>query len=109
MRLKTYMYAIRPVLCCQWIIDHMEQPPMHIDDLLAEVKNDQPFKDRVTQLIARKKEQSEKEMVNRSDIIENHIHQKIVEIEDKIPDNPSKPDLDLFDDVFRSILEHPDI
>ena len=108
-KLKTYMYAIRPVLCCQWIVDHMEHPPMRIDDLLADVENDRPFKDTVIQLIARKKEQTERDTVKRLDIIETYINQKIVELENNIPDNTPQPDQDLFDDVFRSILEGPNI
>lgn len=98
------MYAIRPVLCCQWIIDNLEQPPMHIDDLLAGIKTTHPFKDKVIRLIARKKEQTEKDTVNRSEIIEHYLQQKIIELPDNIPDNPPKPDFDLFDNTFRSIL-----
>jgi len=108
-KLKTYMYAIRPVLCCQWIIDHMEQPPMRIDDMLSEIKNDHAFKDTVVQLIGQKKEQTEKDTVKRSDIIEDYIHRKIVEIEGRVPENPQRPNLNLFDDVFKTILQHPDI
>jgi uncharacterized protein len=102
---KTYMYAIRPVLCCQWIIDRMEQPPMHMDDLLAGIGADRSFKEEVTRLIARKKDQTEKDTVNRSEIVENYLRRLIAELPDHIPDNPPKPDLDLFDNAFRQILE----
>jgi hypothetical protein len=36
-KLKTYMYAIRSVLCCKWIVAKLTQPPMNIFDLLAEI------------------------------------------------------------------------
>jgi predicted nucleotidyltransferase len=103
-RPKTYMYAIRPVLCCQWIIDHRKQPPMHIDPLLAEIKNAQTFKDEVIRLIDRKKTQTEKDTVRRSGVIEDYINRKIIELPDLIPRNARKPACDLFDDAFRSIL-----
>jgi predicted nucleotidyltransferase len=104
-RLKTYMYAIRPTLCCDWIIKNMEQPPMHIDNLLAEITDDLHFKDQVNQLIAQKRAHTEKYTVKRSEVIENYINKKIIELQDNLPDNPSKLGMDVFDGVFRSILE----
>lgn len=104
-RLKTYMYAIRPTLYCEWIIKKMEQPPMHIDNLLAEVTDDLEFKDQVTQLIAQKKAHKEKYTVKRSEIIENYINNKIIELQGNILGNPPKMGMDVFDDAFRSILE----
>lgn len=103
--LKTYMYAIRTTLCCQWIIEKMAQPPMHIDNLLAEITDDLHFKDQVKQLIAQKKAHTEKYTVKRSEVIESYINKKIIELQDNIPDNPPKPGMEMFDDVLRSILE----
>jgi hypothetical protein len=59
----------------------------------------------VNRLIAQKKAHTEKFTVERSEVIENYINKKIIELQDNIPDNPSKLGMDLFDDVFRSILE----
>lgn len=103
-KLKTYMYAVRPVLCCQWIIRHLEPPPMHIDHLLADIKDAQEFKDTVIRLISQKKGLAENDYVKRADVVEDYIGQKISEIEASIPQNPPKMDLGLFDEVFRSIL-----
>ncbi|MEE9609612.1 MAG: nucleotidyltransferase domain-containing protein, partial [Desulfatiglandales bacterium] len=36
-KIKTYMYAIRTILCCQWIVKNLNQPPMHINDLLSDL------------------------------------------------------------------------
>jgi len=108
-RLKTYMYAIRPTLCCEWIIKYMEQPPMHIDNLIAETTGDLQFKDQVNQLIAQKREHTEKYIVKRSDAIENYINKKISDLQRRIPDNPPKLRIEVFDDVFRSILSESNI
>lgn len=108
-RLKEYMYAIRPILCCEWIVKNIEQPPMHIADLLAEIKIDSQVKDMVMALIEKKKEHSEKFIVERSMIIENYIDKKIVDLQGRIPKNPKKPSLDVYDDVFRSILAEASI
>lgn len=104
-RLKIYMYVIRPILCCEWIIKNMEQPPMQIGDLLSEIPVDRHFKDQVNELIAQKKAHTEKFTVERSEIIENYIDKKIIELHDNIPDNPPTLGMDVFDDAFRSIIE----
>ena len=108
-KLKTYMYAIRPILCCEWIIKNLSQPPMHIADLLAEITDDPLFKDRVVDLVEKKKGHSEKYIVERSEIIENYIDKKIVELQDHIPKNTQRPGLDVFDDVFRYVLTEASI
>jgi predicted nucleotidyltransferase len=33
-KIKTYLYAARTILCCKWIIKRMNQPPMQLQDLL---------------------------------------------------------------------------
>ncbi|MGD9008718.1 MAG: nucleotidyltransferase domain-containing protein [Desulfobacteraceae bacterium] len=108
-KLKTYMYAIRSILCCQWIIAKSEQPPMRIENILAEFTDDQIFKDKVIQLIDKKKENPEKYKVERSEIIEDYVQANICELQAKIPGNPPRPKIELFDNSFRSIIENSGI
>jgi len=103
-KLKVYMYAVRTILCCKWIVNNLTQPPMHIADLLDEVTGNTPFKDKMSDLIKKKRVHSEKYTVERSEIIENYINGKIVQLQQHIPKNPQKPSLDIFDDAFRYIL-----
>ena len=35
-RIKSYLYSLRTILCCKWIISRLIQPPMKIQDLLNE-------------------------------------------------------------------------
>lgn len=107
-KLKTYMYAIRPILCCKWIIQHLSQPPMHISDLLTELDVDKSFKDNVTELIDIKKRHSEKYRLERSEFLDSYIDNKIATLQEKIPKNPTGPGLELFDDVFRKIITELD-
>jgi uncharacterized protein len=106
-KLKTYMYAIRPILCCEWIIKNLTQPPMHIADLLAEVSEETLFKDKVFDLIKDKKNNSENYTMARSEVIENYINRKIVALHDNIPKNSKKLDSNKFDEMFRYILKYP--
>ena len=82
---------------------------MHIADLLSEITDDPIYKDRVIDLIEKKKGYSQKYIVERSEIIENYINKKIVELRNHIPKNPQKPGLDVFDDVFRYVLTESSI
>lgn len=104
-KLKTYMYAIRPILCCEWIIENLTQPPMRISELLAETGGDVRFREKAIELVEEKKRHSEKHAVERSEIVENYVSKKIAELPGRIPKNPRKPDLEAFDDVFRHILD----
>ncbi len=103
-KLKTYMYAVRPVLCCQWIIRHLTHPPMRIEDLLVEVAEDRPFRDRMADLIEQKKVHYEADTIPRDYLVENYITERIGDIQGRIPKNPSRPGLEAFDEIFRSIL-----
>lgn len=106
--LKTYMYAVRPMLCCEWITQHLSQPPMHISDLLAALEVERPFKAEVIELIDIKKEHSEKYKVERSEFLDSYINNKIEMLHEQIPKNPPRPSLDLFDDVFRGTITELD-
>jgi predicted nucleotidyltransferase len=103
-KIKTYMYAIRPLLCCEWIIEHLKQPPMHIDDLLSDIKNHKGFKESVKELISIKMDHAENYLVMRSETMEGCLIEKMVSLEKKIPKNPPKLSIDEFDDVFKNIL-----
>lgn len=106
-RLKTYMYAIRPVLCCEWIIRHGTQPPMQMSELLDSVADDGRFRTNVAGLIKEKARHSEGHMVDRSDTIERYLLTRIRDIENRIPKNGEKPGVDLFNDVFQDIFSLP--
>ena len=103
-KLKTYMYTIRSILCCKWIVANLTQPPMNIFDLLEEIPGDTTFNDSVTGFIEKKKKYPEHYRARRSEVIESYINQNIYELQDNMPKNPEKPDFEVFDNVFRFIL-----
>lgn len=106
-RLKTLMYAIRPVLCCEWIIRHGTQPPMQMSELLDSVADDGRFRMKVVGLIEEKAKHPEGHMVDRSDTIERYLLTKIHDIENRIPKNNKKLGTETFDSAFRDILSLP--
>ena len=103
-KLKTYMYAIRSILCCKWIVENFTQPPMNVFDLLADSPGDVSFNDTVSNFIETKNNHPEGYKVRRSEVVESYINKNMSELQANIPKNPEKLDSDVFDDVFRFIL-----
>jgi predicted nucleotidyltransferase len=103
-KIKTYMYALRPILCCEWIVRNLHQPPMHISDLISDLLTDTELKEATINLINIKKEHSENFLIQRSSIVETFLNDQLSDLSNKIPKNPPKPNTDEFDKVFREIL-----
>jgi len=103
-KLKTYMYAIRSILCCKWIVGNSTQPPMNTLDLLTEIRVETSFNDAVSDFIEKKKKHPEGYKVRRSEVVESYINKNISELQGNIPKNLEKLDFDVLDDVFRFIL-----
>lgn len=58
--LKKYLYAVRPALALRWLREHETgEPPMDLPTLLASVSLDQPTRDALEALLARKSKASE--------------------------------------------------
>jgi uncharacterized protein len=103
-RAKTYMYAIRATLCCQWIIDRGTQPPMEISRLLAEVVEDDDFAAHVQDLIQQKQSRSERFEIEHAVTIDAYLRYALTDVESSIPKNPPKQNAEIFDRAFRAIL-----
>jgi hypothetical protein len=105
-KIKSYLYTIRPVLCCRWIVKYKKQAPMLIDDLIAEFLPDRDSETRqyVDQIIEAKKAGDEGCRVGRSHLFESYLHSQIEELEALIPENGPRLPIEEFDDVFRKIL-----
>jgi predicted nucleotidyltransferase len=106
-KIKTYLYTLRPLLCSQWIIQYQTQPPMCIDDLIATCLSDQNEKIRkyVHHLIKKKKEGNETTVVERMPFFETYMTHQLAELESKVPKNPTKQPLEVFDQVFQHIVK----
>lgn len=65
------MYAIRPVLCCQWILKYLTQPPMQIEESLGKITGQVDFKREVKELVGAKKNQSEGFSIDKSKILDD--------------------------------------
>jgi len=105
-KLKTYLYALRPLLCCQWIIERNTQPPMLIDELLPAClpEQDTQLGEFVTHMLRLKRQSEETTLIARSSFFETFLQRQLAELEPQIPKNPPKVSLEEFDHVLRSLL-----
>jgi hypothetical protein len=103
-KIKSYLYSLRTILCCKWIIRRMNQPPMKIQDLLKEFLPSGELRELVDKLIYEKNRGAESANIKRSLIFEKYLKKQLNFIETKIPKNPKKIPIEKFDSVFQEIL-----
>ena len=87
-RVKSYLYSLRSILCCRWIISRLNQPPMKIQDLLNEFLPSGELRELVDKLIDLKIKGAESANINRHLIFEEYLESQLSFVETKIPKNP---------------------
>jgi len=103
-KIKSYLYSLRTILCCKWIIRRMNQPPMKIQDLLKEFLPSGEIRELVDELIYVKSKESESANIDRSLSFEEYLKEQFNFIKSNIPKNPKKIPIEKFDSVFQEIL-----
>ncbi len=105
-KIKSYLYAIRPVLCCKWIVTYRKQPPMLFTDLVAEFLPDQnsELRQYIDQIVRIKKGADEGICVERSPLFEDYLYSQLAALQTLIPENPPKLRIEEFNRVFRAIV-----
>lgn len=103
-RIKSYLYAVRTLLCCKWIIEQMNQPPMLIQDLLEEYLPTGNIRNFVERLIELKGNEAESTKIERSSRLEDYLNEEFRSLDARIPKNPDKMPVKEFDVVFKEIL-----
>lgn len=88
-KIKKYLYVLRPILACKWILDHNTPPPMLFSDLVnAELEPDMnPHIDTILEI---KKNVSEKELMPKMTAVNLYIENKLEILNDQIQSLPSE-------------------
>ena len=103
-KIKSYLYSLRTILCCKWIIKRLIQPPMKIQELLNEYLPAGELNELVEKLIYEKSRGTESAEIKRSLKFEEYLKEQIDFIVSNIPKNPKKIPIEKFDSVFQEIL-----
>lgn len=106
-KIKLYLYAIRPVLCCQWIVKYRKQAPMRFDELIAEFLPDQDdqLRQYIDHIVGIKKGGDEGSRVDRSPLLENYLSSQLEELQTLIPGNRPRLPIEEFNHVFQAIVK----
>jgi predicted nucleotidyltransferase len=101
---KTYLYALRSVLCCRWIVTHLGPPPLRIVEVAAGTAAEPALTDALQGLIERKARQNESALAKRAAILDDHIAGELARLPAVIPKNPAPLPAAAFNRAFRAIL-----
>lgn len=105
-KIKSYLYTLRPLLCCKWIVNYNSPPPTRFDDLLSQYYPEINIVIReCIELIIHNKKEHEESIMDRSDVLENYLITQLGELQSTRLKNPEKEPLEIYDDIFRKILD----
>jgi len=103
-KIKKYLYTIRPLLCGLWVLRHHSQPPMLYHELLSELCPGSELEREVEALVARKQDMNESDLVARNPVLTEWIDDTLAELDANVPEKEERPDWQPFNRAFRSIL-----
>lgn len=104
-RLKKYLYALRPLLCFRYVEQYRKVAPVPFDELCAAVLPDS-MRGAVDDLLAQKKQAREKETAPRIPELDAYLLAEFAHAEqvlEALP-NPAAPDLGRLNVIFQTML-----
>ncbi len=103
-KIKKYLYCLRPLLCAYWVLKHDSQPPMLYHELLHDLYPDTRLEREIEELIVRKQDMNELDLVPRNAWLNEWIDGAIEDVGSTVPAKQTMPAWDAYDRVFRSIV-----
>lgn len=104
-KLKKYFYVLRPILACKWILDKNSPPPMLFTELVdAELEDE--LKPIVAELLDKKINTPEIQMIPRIDVLNDYIERKIQALRVTVAEMPevSRGDYGRLNQIFLQSL-----
>lgn len=104
-RIKKYLYVLRPLLAARWILDKKVAPPMLFDELVeAELEDD--LKEEVEKLLVLKKTLPEMGMAPKVQALNDYIDKMLPEIREAAEEiEGNVPDWDALNRLFIEIIK----
>ena len=105
-KLKKYLYVLRPILACRWLVERGTMPPVRFSDLV-EAELPQDLKPSVDDLLARKRAANEAKRIEHMPDIDSFIERGLADMDGKIRELPKAEDVpwEDLDARFREILQ----
>lgn len=103
-KVKSYLYSLRAILCGKWIVKKLSQPPMRIQELLDEFIPSGAISEFVDEIIDEKSRGDEYLKIKRSIEFEDYLKEQLRILGKTIPKNSNKILIEKFDSVFQEVL-----
>ena len=103
--LKTYLYAIRPLLCCRWILERDEVPPVPFQTLVDTFLDRTEVALEIDRVLSNKQATRERDLVVRRPVLDEYVQSEYSRLFAQLPTAFATPDVEPFNRAFRAILE----
>lgn len=107
-KIKRYLYVLRPVLCCRWLEAYRTVPPVLFTQLCESVLP-VALKPVVDNLLERKKYADEAELIDHIPALDDFLSSEIQRLHGVLHgmENRLIIDYDRLNDIFRTLLKQP--
>ena len=104
-KLKKYLYVIRPILACKWILNKNCPPPVSFTNLIDSELEDE-MRPVIDYLLNQKINSPEKSVTKRIDKLNEYIDENIASLKEVVDLMPgeTKPDLKTLNELFLLII-----
>lgn len=99
-RLKKYLYTLRPLLACRWIERGLGQPAMQLDRLIAAVLPEPDVRKAVNELVNAKRQGNELEMGFRIEVLSGFVEAELMRLSGVTVADAPCPDANSLDRFF---------
>ena len=103
-KIKKYLYAIRPLLCAQWVEKNGTQPPMLYHDLLDDLHPGARITEEVNDLVRRKQDLNELDIIPPQQFLNKWINDTLGHFAADRRVRTELPAWDVYNQAFRSII-----
>lgn len=103
-RLKKYLYVLRPLCACLWIERGLGTVPVEFSKLVDKTIGDVMLRSAIADLVVRKRNGDELELAPHVPVITNFIQSELDRLVEIAPGKTDPPPVGELDDFFRNIL-----
>ena len=104
--LKKYLYVLRPLMAVRWIEKGLGPVPVEFEKLVEAVIDDRALKSEISELVARKRKESELGSEPRIPLLHDFIERELANYgDDNGPKKPPRLPIEKMNSLFRETLE----
>jgi uncharacterized protein len=85
-RIKKYLYVLRPVLAAQWVIQRQGSPPLAFEELVAAMIKDPAVLGEIEELLIMKRESGEKDLFAKRPILNDFLERSFAQLANYKPE-----------------------